>query len=114
MDIIATLSSGYGFWNPVMWLIAAAVSLLVVYLFWLRGEKSYKKGTAQGQPFIGGNVAKEKGALHIRAGNLYWGYTESLKGYYRWVVPLHTGVLNDYVLWFLGVMAFLLVVVVVL
>jgi hypothetical protein len=66
------------------------------------------------QPFIGGNVAREKGALHIRAGNLYWGFTESLKGYYQVVMPAHSGVLNDYLLWFLGITAILLVIVVVL
>jgi hypothetical protein len=114
MDIFTTLSSGYGFWNPLIWLIAAIIAFLAIYFFWSRGEKSYKKGTAQVQPFIGGNVAREKGALHIRAGNLYWGFTESLKGYYRWVTPAHSGVLNDYLLWFLGTTALILILVVVL
>ena len=113
MDLFASLSTGTGSWNPLAWLLATAIALVIVYLIWRRGESGYKKGTAQTTPFISGNPEPEKGMVHLRASNLYWGYLDALKGYYDVIVPAHTGILNDYVLWYLGVTAALMVVVVV-
>jgi hypothetical protein len=111
MDPFISLSTGSGYWNPILWLIAVGVAAIITYLIWITGEKSYKKGTKQEKPFISGNLEPDRGHLHVRAGHLYWGFTEALKGYYRRLVPLHTGILNDYVLWFLGIMAFTMIVV---
>jgi hypothetical protein len=57
-------------------------------------------------------VEPEKGAVHIRASNLYWGFSEALKGYYEQVVPAHSGSVVDYVVWYLLVTAALLIIVV--
>ncbi|HOP66311.1 MAG TPA: hydrogenase [Methanoregulaceae archaeon] len=113
MDLIASLYTGSGYWNPLVWLIAIVVVFVIVYLIWSRGESGYKKGTLQTTPFISGNPEPEKSGVHVPGGNLYWGYTEALKGYYSRLVPLHTGRLNDYLLWYLGVTAIIMVVVVV-
>ena len=64
-----------------------------------------------GSPRSAGNAEPEKGAVHIRASNLYWGFLQALKGYYEAIVPLHTGVLTDYMVWFVAVTALLLVIV---
>ncbi|HUU74744.1 MAG TPA: hydrogenase [Methanoregulaceae archaeon] len=112
MDIAGNLYTGSGYWNPLIWLTSLIVVGIIVYLIWTRGEKGYKKGTAQTAPFISGNPEPEKGKVHIPAGNLYWGYTEALKGYYSRIIPLHTGNLNDYVLWYLGITAILMILVV--
>jgi hypothetical protein len=108
-----TLSTGSGFWNPVVWLIAIAVVLLVVYLLWRQGEAGYNRGSAQVKPFISGNPEPAKKAVQMPASNLYWGFTEALSGYYARVVPAHTGIVTDYLLWVLWVTAalFLLVVI---
>ena len=111
MDPISSVQTGYGVWDPVAWLIAFVVATIVVYLLWKTGESSYKKGTEQGRPYLSGNAEPEKGAVHIRASNLYWGYLQALKGYYDTIVPMHTGILTDYVVWFVAVTALLLVVV---
>lgn len=108
-----TLLTGTGFWNPLAWLLGIAVALVLAYLLWTRGEESWKKGTPQTEPFISGNPEPAKGLVHIRSGNLYWGYLESLKGYYDRIVPLHTGDLTDYLLWYLSVMVVILVLVVI-
>ncbi|KQC08664.1 MAG: hydrogenase [Methanolinea sp. SDB] len=113
MDLIASLYTGSGYWNPLVWLIAIVVVVVIIYLIWSRGESGYKKGTLQTTPFISGNPEPEKSGVHIPGGNLYWGYTEALKGYYSRLVPLHTGSLNDYLLWYLGVTAIIMVLVVV-
>ena len=111
MDLIAPMLTGYGVWAPVAWLIAFLVATSVVYLIWKRGESSYKKGSEQGRPYLSGNAEPEKGAVHIRASNLYWGFLQALKGYYDAVVPIHTGDLTDYMVWFVAVTAVLLVII---
>lgn len=113
MTFIETLDTGFGYWGPVIWLIAFAVAIILVYAIWSRGEAGRNEGTEQGTPYLSGNAPPSDADLHIRAGNLYWGFTEAMKGYYSRVVPLHTGILNDYVLWFLATMALVLVIVVV-
>ena len=106
-----TLETGTGFWDPIVWIIVFIVAFLIALAIWLLGEKGYRPGTQQVKPYLSGNVEPEKADVHMRAGNLYWGFTEAMKGYYSRLVPLHTGVLNDYVLWFLGVMALVFVIV---
>ena len=111
MDLIAPLLTGYGIWAPGAWLVAFVAAVVIVYLLWKTGESSYKKGTELERPYLSGNAEPEKGDVHIRASNLYWGFLQALKGYYDAIVPIHTGVLTDYMIWFVAVTALLLVIV---
>jgi hypothetical protein len=111
MDLTAPVQTGYGMWAPVVWLVAFVAAVVIVYLLWKTGESSYKKGTELERPYLSGNVEPEKGAVHIRASNLYWGFLQALKGYYDVLVPIHTGVLTDYMIWFVAVTALVLVIV---
>lgn len=111
MDYIVTLQTGTGFWNPIAWSIAFIVAIVIVLVIWLRGEKGHREGTAQRTPYLSGNAPPSNRELHVPGGSLYWGFTEALSGYYSRLVPLHSGIINDYVMWFLGVMAFLLIIV---
>lgn len=113
MDPTTTLLTGSGSWNPLAWVLGIVVATVIAWLIYSLGEKGFKPGTAQAEPFISGNPAPEKGLVHVRAGNLYWGYLEALKGYYDRVVPLHTGHLHDYILWYLGMTALFLMLVVI-
>ena len=108
-----TLVTGTGFWNPLAWILGIVVAAIIAWIIFSMGEKGFKPGTAQSEPFISGNPEPAKGLVHIRSGNLYWGYLESLKGYYDRIVPLHTGDLTDYLLWYLSVMVVILVLVVI-
>ncbi|WP_301665057.1 hydrogenase [Methanoculleus frigidifontis] len=111
MDIVATLVTGFGFWNPIIWLAVLAVALVIAYLIWLTGESSYKPGTEQTKPYLSGNPEPAKQDVHVGGGHLYWGFTEAMRGYYDRIVPLHTGVLTDYLLWFFGIAAILILIV---
>jgi len=113
MAFSTTVSSGFGFWDPLFWVLAFIIGLVIAYVIWSRGVSSYKKGTEQERPYLSGNPEPAKGDVHIRAGNLYWGFTEGIKGYYDRVIPAHTGITTDYLLWIFWVTGILLVIVVV-
>ena len=99
------LESGYAFWNPLIWIIVFIVLMLVVYFFRRRGQKGYKQDTDQVRIFLCGEEVPEAGQRHIRVGNIYWGFFETLKDYYDRVTKAHTGIINDYILWFVAVTA---------
>ncbi len=99
------LGSGYAFWNPLIWIIVFMLVMVLVYFFRRRGQKAYKKGTDQARIFLCGEEVPEAGERHIRVGNIYWGFFETLKEYYNLILRPHTGVINDYILWFVAVTA---------
>ena len=99
------VESGYEFWNPIIWLIAFAVVMVIVYFFRRRGEGKYKKGEAQAQIFLCGEEVPAAEQRQVRGGNAYWGFFETLKEYYDVIVRPHTGIVNDYVVWFIAVVA---------
>jgi uncharacterized membrane protein len=99
------IESGYEFWNPIIWLIAFVVVMVIVYFFRRQGEEKYKKGEAQAQIFLCGEEVPEAEQRQVRGGNAYWGFFETLKEYYSGIIRPHTGIVNDYVIWFIAVMA---------
>lgn len=105
MTLAWTLDTGFGAWNPPVWLAVFAVAIALALLIRSPGSKRCKRNTGQTKPFYSGNQEPSASDSHIRAGNLYWGYIEALRSYYVRLVPLHTGVATDYVLWMLGVLA---------
>ena len=109
MDLFQTQQTGAGAWNPLLWLAALAVGLVVALAIRSRGRKDFREGAGR-KPFISGNEETARGGSHIPASNMYWGFLESLKGYYARLVPAHTGVPTDYVAWLLGILALMLII----
>jgi hypothetical protein len=109
----AILESGYAFWNPIIWIIVFIVVGIMVYFFRRQGQKEYKKDTDQTRIFLCGEEVPEAGERHIRVGNIYWGFFETLKEYYAQVLRVHTGIINDYILWFVGAMALSVIILLV-
>jgi len=109
--IAETLYTGFGAWNPIVWLIALAVALLFAWFIQRLGEPDIPGEGESGKSYISGNDEPSPEDGHIGGSNLYWGFTEAMKGYYARVVPLHTGCLTDYVLWFLGTFALLFILI---
>ncbi len=102
-----SISTPSGIWNPLVWILVFLLSLLIAYAIYLKGEKQRKKGM-QEEIFLSGN--KADGNTHIKASNIGWGYLEAMKGYYKLMRDIHTGIINDYVGWFLGVLATMLLI----
>ncbi|EHQ35658.1 membrane bound hydrogenase subunit MbhI [Methanoplanus limicola DSM 2279] len=111
MVLPETLYTEYGAWSPLYWIIGFIVALIISWIFLLMGESDYKSYTEQVKPYLSGNAEPDKGDVHIRAGNMYWGFTKALKRYYDILIPVHTGILTDYILWFLGAMALIMVII---
>jgi hypothetical protein len=112
--LLETLNTGNGFWSPIIWVIAIVVAFLIIYIIRGFGNKEYKENTGQTQAFLSGNPEYEKGQMHIKSSNIYWGFIETLKPVYGILQKMHTGNVSDYVLWFMIVMAVLFVIVVVI
>ena len=112
--MIGTLVTGFGVWNPLIWIVVIAVALLFSWLIWRCGEEDYEEDAETTAPYLSGNAEPKKGAVHIRAGNMYWGFTKALSAYYVRLIPLHSGFVNAYVSWFLiGVVILFAVVILV-
>jgi len=97
------------YWNPLVWLIAFIVIAIVAYIIRAFGKKEHKKGE-QAKPFLSGVEEPSKEAVHVRGGNVYWGFVEALKGYYGAMKKMHSGRVNDYVAWFVVIASILFVV----
>ncbi len=95
-----------GFWNPVFLFVALSLALIIAIAIRSRGNKTAKKTGGQGLAFFSGNVEPEQ---NIAAGNLYWGFFESMKPYYDVVKKMHNGIVNDYVFWFVLLLIVLIV-----
>jgi len=93
------------FWNPIACIIAFVVLVAIIYLFRSRGQKKYKKGTAQTQIFLSGEKPPDAEQRHIKAHNIYWGFFQALKQYYDPTIKAHTGIINDYIIWFITLVA---------
>jgi hypothetical protein len=104
-----TLETGAGFWEPLALVVVMVVAILITLAIRSIGEQGFKKGTRQEVPFISGNVPEEEDTL-VKGSNLYWGFVEAFKGLYDKLVPLHTGVATDYVLWGFATMAVIIVI----
>lgn len=107
-----TLNSPSGFWNPIVWLAFLIVFAVIGYVIYSRGNRSYKPNTDQVKPFLSGNEVEDVEEIRVRAGDIYWGFIEALKGYYNVLMRMHTGDVRDYILWYLGLGAIILFILV--
>jgi len=110
-SLIETFDTGSGFWNPIVWIVVVLVAFLIAYIIRGFGKKEYQKNTEQVKSFLSGNPEYEKEKMHIKGGNLYWGFTESLKGIFDILKKMHTNNISDYLLWFVVVVAILFLIV---
>jgi membrane protein implicated in regulation of membrane protease activity len=92
-------------WNPVICIIAFVILIAIAYLFISRGQKKYKKGTAQTEVFLSGEEPPGSEQRHIKSHNIYWGFFQTLRQYYDPTVRAHTGIVNDFIIWFIAIAA---------
>ena len=100
-----TLDTGSGLWNPLIWGVALLIALLIGYAIRSFGNQSYKPKSSQTQAFLSGNPEGSKEDMHVKASNVYWGFTETMKWLYNALNKMHNGNIGDYMLWFVIVLA---------
>jgi len=105
-----TLESGSGFWNPLLWILVLVITFLLFYGIRGFGKSTYKKGTEQTKVFLSGNKETTPEEMHIKASNLYWGFTTSMKSLYSVLRKMHSGNTSDYILCFVLVLAVLFLI----
>jgi len=110
-SLLETFKTGSGFWNPIVWIVVIIVAFLIIFIIRGLGKKEYKKDTEQVKSFLSGNKEYEKEKMHVKSSNIYWGFTESLKWVFDILHKMHTGSVNDYILWFVVMMAILFLIV---
>lgn len=109
-SLLEKISTGGGFWHPLVWILAFAFVFLLIYVLRMFGRKDYKKQTDQEQPFLSGNIEYSSEQTHVKADNLYWGFMKSLHTVYDVLKKIHTGDIRDYVIWFMIILAVLFVI----
>ncbi len=103
------LFTGTGYWNPLFWVIAFVIAV-GIGLVLVAGAPKGKRNTGDaGMPFLSGNPEEIK--KNVKVSNMFWGLMEALKGYFKIMDDMHTGILHDYVFWFVAVLAFSLIIV---
>jgi hypothetical protein len=105
-----SLESGSGFWNPVLWIAIVFLVFLLFYGIRGFGRSTYKKDSEQTKSFLSGNQESSLADTHVKASNLYWGFTTSMKTLYAGLRQMHTGNASDYILWFVIVLAVLFLI----
>ena len=108
MFFLATLQTNHGGWSarPCVLVFVAAVGVAL----WIRsvGRGDTRTGGDSQKPFISGNDLANPEDARVAASHMYWGFLEALRGYYSRLMEFHSGVLTDYVMWFLVVLAVLM------
>lgn len=94
MNLVFETAAGY--WSPLVLMASAFVISLVVIFIRSKGNRNFKRTNAQALPFFSGNVAPEK---NVHGVNFYWGFLETMKGYYGLSERIHNGIVNDFVFW---------------
>ncbi len=93
-------------WQPKIALTFFSLIFLIVYLFYLSGEKKYKKGTAQEEPYFSG----EKPGQPVRLEKMFWGFLKDMEKPYRILLRSKKEEAADYIFFFLaGLIAFLFI-----
>lgn len=96
-DGIWGMMSG-SYWSPLLFFllfVVVAVVVLIVVSYTFRGD--YNSGSDQVKPFNSGNL--DRIDYNVQSSNLYWGFRQTLGGYYKIISTIHTGDLNDYLRW---------------
>lgn len=97
---LAWLQTRYGAWSPLAWTVAMLVALLVAAVLRALGRNDAAKGGEAGKPFVSANPVDDPEAARVPAGHLYWGFLHAMGRYYKRMRAFHSGILPDYVLWF--------------
>lgn len=110
--ISTTLLTGQGSWNAVVFLAAFTISAVIAIVLYKLGQRgTVPKGEGK-KPYLWGNPTEVNGKpLHIPGSNVYWGFIEALKPYYKPMEKIHSGLINEYVFWMVATLGIVIAVI---
>ncbi len=90
----------FSFWNPLVWLVLfvivfAAIALVILYGNFARG-KVLEPDTANDAKYATFFSGEQEEFSQVAGSDLFWGFKKDWKGYYKVLVGLHNGNVNDY------------------
>ena len=106
--ILAMLETGQGFFAPIIFIAFAILAVIAVLVLRSFGRKGFIYSKEKASCFFSGNVVDEES--RVKASDYFWGFFEAMKPYYRLIIKMHTGIINDYAFWFVVVASLLLLV----
>lgn len=105
--IPGTLFTGPSAWAPLAMLAGFAVISITVLAIRSLGRGGFRHGKDRAMPFYSGNIVTDR--ERAGASDFFWGFFEAFRGYYSYMQRAHTGMVNDYVAWFVAAASILLV-----
>ena len=107
---MAYTSAEFSYWDPRLWLVLFVVVLTAVFIVILLGsgkknaDRRRAEETVDGKygTFFGGEKSVPS---HAGGSDLFWGFKYDLKGYFHFMEEMHSGSINDYVMWVVAAMA---------
>lgn len=107
--MLGRIDTDVGYWHAIIWAISFIVLGILAYVLRNLGSKSYKMGTEQVKPYLSGTTEYDK--TRVAGENVYWGFVQALKKYYTRIVPVHSGIVSEYIYWLVVVIALLFVII---
>ncbi|MBQ8506905.1 MAG: hypothetical protein IJ466_05705 [Clostridia bacterium] len=112
---MAYSSVEFSYWNPTLWLLLFVVVLAAVFIVIMLGRNNHRikhkeADVVDGKyaTFFGGEKSVPS---HAGGSDLFWGFKHDLKGYFHFMEHMHSGSINDYVMWVIAAMALVILFV---
>lgn len=94
-------------YHPKIVLISFFLISFIVYLFYLFGEKGYRKGSSQTIPYFSGEMPPK----NIKLQGVYWGFFKDLEKLYTLLAGTRKENTNDYIFFFISGLVILLLII---
>ncbi|MCD6157889.1 MAG: hypothetical protein J7J27_06035 [Euryarchaeota archaeon] len=100
--MINTLESPLGMWDPLYIIYFITLLLLVGITYWSLGGFHAKTGGEGGKPFLSGeDVLLYVRYARVEGEHALWGLREGLGKFFTTIKDMHSGILTDYVIWYI-------------
>ncbi len=94
-------------YQPKILLLLFSLIFFIIYLFYLTGEKKYKKDTVQTIAYFSGKTPYQ----NIKLQNVYWGFFKNFEKLYLFLSKIQRENTNDYVFMFIIWLTFILLTI---
>ncbi|MEM4663131.1 MAG: hypothetical protein QXM75_03865 [Candidatus Diapherotrites archaeon] len=96
----------YGFWNPIVFIFFLCIAIIIAVVLIIFGRKDFTYSKEKAKPFASG---EDPFAYYgIKASDYFWGFFKATEKYYKILLNLHGGIINEYIFWFIVVVSSLL------